>query len=136
MIKDEDRNHRKFIDTQFNLLSKCLTNYSDIFDPKGPDMDKEGFLKHEVFFMVYGWVCTRSFGLGPYKSAIVPLADMFNHKDMKIIGETICKSLHVKGDVKSPYFTQRKYMNDYSALFDYDSNMENVKGYFDKNKFE
>jgi hypothetical protein len=45
---------------------------------------------------------------------MIPMADTLNHSDQTISSEVITKSLHIKADEESCYFTRAKYMNDYT----------------------
>jgi len=83
-----------------------LLKYPKIFYPE--TCTKENFL------LVYGQVCTRCFGYGIPSCSMIPMADTLNHSDQTISSEVITKSLHIKADEESCYFTRAKYMNDYT----------------------
>jgi len=45
------------------------------------------------------------------------MADNFNHSNIKTVSEIVTKTLHLQADQESSYFTQTKYMNNYSPIF-------------------
>jgi hypothetical protein len=47
---------------------------------------------------------------------MVPMADNFNHSDVRAGYEIITKSLHKQMDTTSSYSRKEKYMNDYTTL--------------------
>lgn len=48
---------------------------------------------------------------------MIPMADNFNHADVNVISEIVTKSMHMKADEESGYFTKTKFMNDVSQVF-------------------
>lgn len=51
---------------------------------------------------------------------MIPMADNMNHSDSNVIFEMITKSVHLKVDPTSSYYSRSKYMNDYGAVFERD----------------
>jgi hypothetical protein len=66
---------------------------------------------------IFAQVCSRCFGWGLPTTAMIPMADNFNHSHMTIINETINLDMQKKYDPKTKYFTKDKFMNNYLAAF-------------------
>ena len=106
-----------------------------------PDIFPESVLKAELFYKIYAQVCTRCFGWGLPSTSMMPMADNFNHSDVKTKKQVVNKKMHLEAERSSKYFTKTKYMNDYSICFDEEDYMGdpqatlNIKGRFNKANF-
>jgi len=49
---------------------------------------------------------------------MIPMADSLNHSDVNVTNELCTKSLHLKADETSNYFSRAKFMNNYEEIFD------------------
>ena len=74
-------------------------------------------MTYKTFTKFYGQVCSRCFGWGLPSTAMVPMADNFNHSDVSNVQEIIVKDMHLDIQEGHGYFTKTKMMNDYSEIF-------------------
>lgn len=81
MLQDEDLkieleiyNHE--LDEEWMLFKKVLKAYPSLFPTS--------FVNKELFFNIYGQVCTRCFGEGVESTSMIPMADNFNHSCVDI----------------------------------------------------
>ena len=74
-------------------------------------------MERNNFMSLYAQVCSRNFGWGLPNTAMIPMADNFNHADVNILCEIISKPLHLSSDEHSRYFTKNKFMYDVSCIY-------------------
>lgn len=96
----------------------------------------------KLFYKFYAQVCTRCFGWGLPSTAMIPMADNFNHSDVTVVQEIVHKPSHITADTSSKYFTKTKYMNDYSICFDaaeyagHEMKTKNVTGRYSRKNYQ
>lgn len=108
----ELKEYKEELDVQFEAVVECLQKYPEIFESKS--------LERQNFLAIYAQVCSRCFGWGLPHTSMIPMADNMNHSDTNVIFEMITRSVHVKADIDSSYFSRSKFMNDYQAIFERD----------------
>ena len=79
-------------------MEQVLANYPDIFAP--------GRITYDHFLRFYGQVVTRCFGWGLPSTAMVPMADNFNHSHVDVQQEIINSELHFIAEPGSDYYTR------------------------------
>ena len=84
---------------------------------KYPSIFYQKSINRAIFTKFYAQVCTRCFGWELPTTAMVPMADNYNHSDCTVVHEVIQKQYQMEPDEKSSYFTKTKFMNDYSFMF-------------------
>ena len=65
--------YKRDVNQEHKMLVKVLSKYPDIFT--------EQSMSREIFTRFYGQICTRCFGWSVPKTAMVPMADNYNHSD-------------------------------------------------------
>ena len=112
------RKYKEEIDQEWAVLRACMLRFPDIFEEKTID--------EELFLKVYAQVCTRCFDLDYGRTAMIPMADNYNHYHNEVEFDLVNKSEHLETSVTSPEFVKDKFMNDYSLVFDQPNSIQDV----------
>ena len=101
--------YKEELTREYNAICMVLSKYPDIFTQKS--------MSRAAFTRFYGQICTRCFGWGLPFTAMVPMADNYNHSDVTTVQEIIHKQQQMEADETSKYFCKTKFMNNYTFMF-------------------
>ena len=128
------RDYSKDVQEGWTQLANCMSKYPEIF--------QESSLQIELFKRFYAQVCTRCFGWSMPTTAMIPVADNFNHSNVQTEFSIFHKKMHLECNRDSQYFTKTRFMNDFSLCYDqseynYSEQLtKNVQGHYNKGNFE
>jgi hypothetical protein len=122
--------YKEELQEEYLEVLKCLKKYPNLFSIET--------IRRSNFYSIFAQVCSRCFGYGLPSTSMIPMADSMNHCDVTVVCETVTKSMHIKPDPDSKYYTKTKYMCDYSLCFSPDEVQQFpvVKGFFSRKNFE
>lgn len=112
----------------------CLRGYPDVFEKRT--------INKLLILGFYGQICTRVFGSSLPTSMMVPMADNYNHSNVKVSPYIFHRGLHKQADPESSYFNPSKFMNDYSKIQSSTTkstdkiDTQKVPQYFNSQKFD
>lgn len=109
-MEESLQEYRDEVIREWYMFKKVIRKYNWIFADK--------YIDKELFFNLYGQVCTRCFGYGLPSTTMVPMADNINHTSTSVTNEIVNIAKHVEEDQEDLNYNRvDKVLCNYSTLF-------------------
>ena len=104
------KEYRVEVVNEWYMFKKVIRKYPWIF--------QERYINKDLFYNLYGQVCTRCFGYGLPSTTMVPMADNVNHSSFSITNEIVNIKKHMEEDKEDlDYLRTDKLICNFSGLF-------------------